>query len=245
MRYRTDDWSPDGSLMLDPDAFPALRRVGALQGGLVLGLSYMDGGPSLWREGEAGTIDSVRIPGREFAEAESNMAGTAAALCDELGQVYRLLAGDPPVLRDIPLVDAVLGVAITNDTDRIAVSTPSRIDLFSVQENRVVRSFGPLTRGAKDLAFSPDDRYLAAGLTGGVVRIWEVETGELVAILRGHTEQVVSVTFSPDGQWLATGSWDGTIRLWGLDALHTPAEELVPLVEAAWQLSLEDALRAE
>jgi eukaryotic-like serine/threonine-protein kinase len=244
MRYRTDDWTPDASLMLHPDDYAALRRVVSLQG-LVLGLSYLDGGPELWREGEPRTIDSVRIPGRQFVEAESNVVGTAAALSDDEGQVYRLLAGDPPVLRDIPRVEAVLGVAITNDADRIAVSTPSGVDLFSVQENAVVRSFGPLTRGAKDLAFSPDDRYLAAGLTGGVVRIWEVESGELLAILRGHTEQVVSVAFSPDGHWLATGSWDGTIRLWGLDALHTPAEELVPLVETAWQLSLEDALSAE
>jgi WD40 repeat protein len=73
------------------------------------------------------------------------------------------------------------------------------------------------------IAFSPDGRLLAAAAGSGeppprkadrTVPVWEVETGELVMTLRGHTDQVNGVAFSPDGSRLATASYDGTVRVW-------------------------------
>ena len=109
----------------------------------------------------------------------------------------------------------------------------------------MLSTLGPTRTGIREVSFSVDDRYLAAGQNGGMVHLWEVETNTLVAVLRGHSEKVVSIAFSPDGTTMATASWDGALRLWGLTSLHTPADELVRRFEAAWKLSLEDALSAE
>ena len=46
------------------------------------------------------------------------------------------------------------------------------------------------------------------------MRLWDVQTGEQLATLKGHTDGVYSVAFSPDGSTLASGSADNTVRLW-------------------------------
>lgn len=48
------------------------------------------------------------------------------------------------------------------------------------------------------------------------VRIWQIETGEDVLVLKAHTDTVDSVKFHPDGKHIFTSSWDGTIILWDL-----------------------------
>jgi WD40 repeat protein len=65
-------------------------------------------------------------------------------------------------------------------------------------------------------AFSPDGLLLATCDTDCNVRIWEVKTGKLLLICRGHTNWVRFVTFSPDGKILASSGADHTIKLWNV-----------------------------
>jgi WD40 repeat protein len=49
----------------------------------------------------------------------------------------------------------------------------------------------------------------------GRIRIWNVETGRLVATLRGHWIGTNTITFSPDGKLLASaGKEDNQILFW-------------------------------
>jgi WD40 repeat protein len=64
------------------------------------------------------------------------------------------------------------------------------------------------------VAFSPDGRLLASGSDDHTVKLWDVETGQEVRTLRGHTDWVWSVAFSPDGRLLASGSGTSTVKLW-------------------------------
>jgi WD40 repeat protein len=84
------------------------------------------------------------------------------------------------------------------------------------------------------LTFSPDGSLLAAGgslmdsasgLDGGVLILWNVNTGERVHILNaGMTSQrIMSIVWSPDGYWLATGTNNGRIILWDMLALQPVA----------------------
>jgi WD40 repeat protein len=70
-------------------------------------------------------------------------------------------------------------------------------------------------------AFSPDDRLFATASMYGVVHIWDVETGSLFGVIRGHSGLVEHVEFSPDGSRLLTASHDGTARLWDIDGVQT------------------------
>ena len=72
------------------------------------------------------------------------------------------------------------------------------------------------------IAWSPDGRTLANGSLDGTVWLWDVTTGEELAVLEGHSGPsfrawVNSVAWSPDGRTLASGGgFDETVRLWGL-----------------------------
>jgi len=49
------------------------------------------------------------------------------------------------------------------------------------------------------------------------VRLWDVETGELLQVLEGHTTTVTIVDITPDGRRGLSGSLDGTMRWWDLE----------------------------
>ena len=50
------------------------------------------------------------------------------------------------------------------------------------------------------------------------VRLWDVNSGQNLKTLVGHTNWVWSVAFSPDGCHLASGSADATIKLWDVQS---------------------------
>jgi WD40 repeat protein len=68
------------------------------------------------------------------------------------------------------------------------------------------------------VAFSPDGKLLASGSGSWdkTIKLWQVDTGNLVRTLSGHWGGVRSVAFSPDGKLLASGGGDNTIKLWNV-----------------------------
>jgi len=62
-----------------------------------------------------------------------------------------------------------------------------------------------------------DGRLIASVGDDGVVRIWEVSSGQLLSTLQAHTGLVWSVSLSGDGRLVASGGDDGTVRLWETD----------------------------
>lgn len=75
------------------------------------------------------------------------------------------------------------------------------------------------------VAISPDDKLLASGDLEGFLRIWDVESCNILNVkkidLAKNVEEksrwyVTAIAFSPDGQWLAVGGKDRAIRLWDI-----------------------------
>ena len=64
------------------------------------------------------------------------------------------------------------------------------------------------------LDLSPAGDRLAAGSLDRTAGVWDLATGELVHLLRGHRSFVTGVVFTDGGAALATASRDHTLRVW-------------------------------
>lgn len=61
---------------------------------------------------------------------------------------------------------------------------------------------------------SPQPLRPVTGSDDTTVKFWNVETGQVVQTLTGHTQRIYALAFTADGRTLLTGSLDGTARLW-------------------------------
>jgi WD40 repeat protein len=121
-----------------------------------------------------------------------------------------------------PLVSAVF----SPDGRRVlTASYDNTARLWEVATGRLLVTFQGHTSKVNSTVFSPDGRQVltASGNIASAIlnedgdntaRFWEVESGKLLTIFRGHTREVTSAVFNSDGRRVLTASWDTTARLW-------------------------------
>jgi WD40 repeat protein/serine/threonine protein kinase/tetratricopeptide (TPR) repeat protein len=108
-------------------------------------------------------------------------------------------------------------LAFSPDGRTVAVRSKDvkAVQIHDAETGRLLRTCGPdpdkLTGG---IAFSPDNRLVAAGRDDGAVVLWDPATGRLVRTLIGHSGKCFALSFTPNGELLASAGWDSTVRLW-------------------------------
>jgi len=66
------------------------------------------------------------------------------------------------------------------------------------------------------VAFSPDSKRVAAAGADRAIRVWEVDSGKLVALIEDHADWVLDLAFNPDGKRLVSASRDKTCKVFDL-----------------------------
>ncbi len=178
----------------------------------------------------------------------------AISLCVFLWSAARAADHAIPQLDTGGHMAIVRGIAFTPDGKQVVSAGEDKVirvwDLGSGKTVRTIRGESALGSLGKifAMALSPDGKWLAVGgdfeastgtksgedVKAQKIRLYEFESGKLVALLKGHTGIVRSLAFSPDGSKLISGSSDNTAIIWdtGVQAgVQVPEPKLLHRLE--------------
>jgi serine/threonine-protein kinase len=103
------------------------------------------------------------------------------------------------------------------DSRRLVVEDSSgQVVLWDLARERRLWEVSVATASHPAAAFCPDGRQVAVGCPGGVVRLFEVESGKDVGRLTLPEDkiEISSLAFHPGGRTLAVGSDSGRLTMW-------------------------------
>ncbi|HEY6797167.1 MAG TPA: helix-turn-helix domain-containing protein [Kineosporiaceae bacterium] len=205
------------------------------------------GGLRVWRlarDGDPRATEVGLVPAADAKPLYSVAVGRGGGLVVAAGasgvlHLWDLGPGRPMPMPDVTLGrGAVVGLAVSPDGHTLAATTSDgHVVLHDIAGTRITPIGSPLAApvGAlvQAVAFSADNRGLAAGGTNGRVQLWTIaDRAHPVAtvLLTGPTAPVTSVAFSPDGRRLVAGARDQRLYLW---QLATPAAAPAHLDDAS------------
>lgn len=90
--------------------------------------------------------------------------------------------------------------------------------LWSAIDGRLLATFRGASAEITDIAINLENTMLAAGSLDRVLRVWDLQTGGVIAVFCEHSGMITSVNFCPnpksDMKYLVTTSTDGTVAFW-------------------------------
>ncbi|NEP30976.1 MULTISPECIES: hypothetical protein [Moorena] len=68
-----------------------------------------------------------------------------------------------------------------------------------------------------DIAISEDSNILVASVDK-TVKLWDINSGEELAILESHSAPILTIAISSDGKTIASAGSDKTIKVWDVES---------------------------
>lgn len=122
-----------------------------------------------------------------------------------------------PTVSKIPNTNQI-SISLTSPQSLIAsttitISPTSNTLIYTWKEvHTLVGHLSPVST----VAISPNGKIIASGGFDNTIKLWNLQTGELICSIMGHSKPVLEVAFNPDGKLLVSGSVANSIKLWDL-----------------------------
>lgn len=198
--YRQDGvwdvaWSPDGTILATAGVDNVVR-LEQTQGGALATLPFtVDATALTWLDNNTLAIGTADGQLHLWPIGQRQIALTAGGHADVQQVVW------------LPSTAGLLTIGNRDQTVRLRGGD-------SWETTAVLLTYASY-REAHALSWSPDNEHLAVGTDNGVVNIWSAQTGQITAVLGGHTNSITGLAWSPDGSQIATiGQPDNSVRVW-------------------------------
>jgi WD40 repeat protein len=133
-----------------------------------------------------------------------------------------------------PFSGSIRYTTVSPDGRYIAAAVDSGlVEIFRVTDGVFVVALPGHTRTVMNIDYSADGRLIAAASYDGTARVWEADTGYLIAVL-DHPHWLHDLSFSPDARFLATACRDNVARVWDLATLDVAMATQVLPTTADW-----------
>jgi WD40 repeat protein len=97
----------------------------------------------------------------------------------------------------------------------VTVSPDIRIVFWDSFNASVIRELeSSLNAQPNSIHISPDGRYFVTGGDEKLVKVWDFQSGSIIATGRGHCGNIRKVIYSPDGSIIVTVGAEGGIYIW-------------------------------
>lgn len=91
---------------------------------------------------------------------------------------------------------------------------PGEGDEEIVWEDNSIQHFPKHGKSVFVISTHPTQPIACSGGEDDLGYLWNIDDGEELVVLTGHTDSVTCTAFSADGQFVSTGGMDGKIRVW-------------------------------
>lgn len=178
-------------------------------GGMV---AFLTGSPSP-EQATSGQAGGARVNQQSASSGSGQQAGPSARpitvdTAASLTRVHEIVEGTVGPSRYSP------------DGQWLVIAMGTKMVLYDATTMEMVRTLrGSHQNPINSLDFSPAPMgqamlLISSAINEPWVQVWNVQNGQPVRKLGGHTGWIRSLAFSPDGKLIATGSTDLTINLW-------------------------------
>ncbi len=119
------------------------------------------------------------------------------------------------------VIGSVNSIRLSSDGQVVVVGSGvpgvgGQVSLLKTEDLSLIKQWDVDQDSIYAAAMSPDQTIIATAGYERTIRLWDVETGNLIAEMLGHNGAVYDLDFSFDGDLLCSASADETVKLWNI-----------------------------
>jgi WD40 repeat protein/serine/threonine protein kinase len=121
-------------------------------------------------------------------------------------------------LGKMPLTGSILSAVAKDRRTLLTVATTAaerEIRRWDMTDGRLLDTILRHPSAITAIAISPDARQILTGSSDRIARLWDIESGQLLAMLH-HRNQVTAVAFDRNGRTIRTASPGDAVRVWSV-----------------------------